>query len=118
MSNSIFSIHPYRPYSSSNGWVFDDPGTGLKAEAFVAGIPEMMNLAITEWNIPDDKLVCHFSAGKIPGKNVVHLQWISEEHGGNWYVWEEKELVGWFCPALFKYFPEAPKNLYIQFVEG
>lgn len=39
------------PYISCGTWVFDDPATGLKAEAFVLGIPAMIDriLALTAW---------------------------------------------------------------------
>lgn len=115
--NQIFSIHPYRPFVGSKGYVFDDVLAGLSGEPFVAGIPEMMNRAIELWNIDENKLICNFSAQKFPSSQLVHLEWLSEEYGGNWYVWKSEEMSGWFCPALFKYFPEAPKNLYIEFLQ-
>jgi hypothetical protein len=42
----------------------------------------------------------------------VKLDWRREEYGGNWYFRPEDNLDCWFCPALFKYFPEAPVCLY------
>ena len=37
-----------------------------------------------------------------------------EEGGGNVYRWTETGQEGWLCPALFKYFDQAPAKLYIQ----
>ena len=37
-----------------------------------------------------------------------------EESGGNIYHAEKLKLEGWLCPALLRYFPEAPKQLYVQ----
>lgn len=33
---------------------------------------------------------------------------------GNTYYCEALDMEGWLCPALFKYFEEAPKNLYAK----
>jgi len=30
---------------------------------------------------------------------------------------KELDLEGWLCPALLKYFEEAPQNIYAQFKE-
>ena len=38
--------------------------------------------------------------------------------GGNVYHWEEKNMEGWLCPALFAFFLEAPKELYVQVKAG
>jgi hypothetical protein len=32
----------------------------------------------------------------------------------NWYRSEEPAMEGWLCPALFRYFDEAPRNLYVK----
>ncbi|WP_017717610.1 DUF6717 family protein [Kamptonema formosum] len=39
---------------------------------------------------------------------------MAQEYGGNWYRWEGKNMEGWLCPALFKYFSEAPKKIYCK----
>jgi len=31
--------------------------------------------------------------------------------GGNWYFCPQLNMEGWLCPALFRYFGEAPKRL-------
>jgi hypothetical protein len=54
-----------------------------------------------------------FSHQPFPGYQV-HLTWAREEYGGNWYLWPEKKKEGWLCPALFKYFDAAPRDIYVQ----
>jgi hypothetical protein len=36
------------------------------------------------------------------------------EYGGNWYRWPDKGMEGWLCPALFKYFDQAPTELFVS----
>lgn len=43
--------------------------------------------------------------------NLEHLR---EETGGSWYRRQETGQEGWLCPALLRYFPEAPRTLYVQ----
>ena len=33
---------------------------------------------------------------------------------GNWYYSPELDMEGWLCPALLKYFDEAPRELFVQ----
>jgi hypothetical protein len=108
MNNSLFVIEPYR---SSGMWVFDDPRVGLEKEPFVAGMPEIIDLAVRD--IPDAAQGFHliFSANPFPGA-IIELEWAREEMSGNWYRWNAME--GWLCPALFHYFESAPSKLYVQ----
>lgn len=110
MSNSIFVI---KPYNWEGMWVFDDPNVGLVKEPFVSGADTMIDVATV--HIPNAKqgFIMVFSAGYFPDGKIV-LDWTREEGGGNVYRWAEKNMEGWLCPALFKYFDEAPKKLYIQ----
>lgn len=48
-----------------------------------------------------------------PGYRV-KLEWKREEYGGNWYYSAEFKMEGWLCPALFKYFEKAPKEIYVR----
>lgn len=108
--NSITAI---RPYWNDVTWVFDDPATGLVAEAFVSGIPEMIEILVREIPNARDGFRLLFSAGPFPGA-MGHLQWLREEFEGNWYRWADQGLEGWLCPALFKYFERAPRELYVR----
>ena len=42
------------------------------------------------------------------------LDWRRAEGGGNWYYSPELDMEGWLCPALFRYFSDAPASLYAQ----
>ena len=42
------------------------------------------------------------------------LEWRREEPGGNWYYSPRFGLKGWLCPALLKYFTEAPTEIYVK----
>ncbi|MCL4855278.1 MAG: hypothetical protein KJZ78_28280, partial [Bryobacteraceae bacterium] len=42
------------------------------------------------------------------------LEWVREEMEGNWYKADQPPMEGWLCPALFRYFEEAPPELYVQ----
>ncbi len=54
-----------------------------------------------------------FSGNPFPGYQA-QLVWVREEYGGHWYRWEPQNMEGWLCPALFKYFSEAPKIIYCK----
>ncbi len=109
-SNSILVIAPYR-YAGT--WVFDDPSRGLEREAFVSGIPEMIDRLVAD--IPDagKGFRLTFSAQEFPGYED-KLTWKRKGTTGNWYYSEECKSEGWLCPALFKFFSEAPKEIYVK----
>jgi len=108
--NAILTIRPYR---HNDMWVFDDPAVGLVREPFVSGIPEMIDLLVSD--IPDAARGFNmlFSAGSFPGAQA-SMEWVREDTGGNWYRWTDRNMEGWLCPALFKYFDSAPPRLYVR----
>lgn len=110
MSNSISVIFPYK-YEEM--WVFDDEAVGLSKEPFVSGMPQI--LAIATQDIPDANkgFALLFSKTPFPGYQL-KMEWKREEYGGNWYFWQEQNLEGWLCPALFKYFEETPLEIYCK----
>jgi hypothetical protein len=110
MKNSIFVI---KPYLWNGMWVFDDAAVGLVREPFVGGVPEMIRRATRGIPNAEQGFVAVFSAGYFPDAPIV-LDWVREEGGGNVYRWEETDQEGWLCPALLKYFDEAPAKLYVQ----
>jgi hypothetical protein len=113
MSNTN-SIQVLFPYKANDAWVFDDDRVGLVREPFVLGIDDMIEKIVE--NIPNAekgfKLL--FSDKKFPNADV-SLEWMYSEAGGNWYSSPELNMKGWLCPALFKYYSEAPKNLWAKF---
>jgi hypothetical protein len=108
--NSLFAIAPYK---FQGFWVFDDPAVGLCQEPFVSGADDIIDILTQD--IPDAasgfKLV--FSPQPFPGFTA-RFDWNRPELGGNWYVWTDRGIEGWLCPALFKYFETAPKALYVK----
>ena len=110
MSNAIHVIQPYRHAST---WVFDDPDVGLHKEPFVSGIPEMIDTLVA--NVPNalQGFRLLFSADPFPGYQV-DLVKVREEYQGVWYRWVGRDVQGWLCPALFRYFDRAPSRLYAR----
>ncbi len=108
--NSILVIHPYK---YEGVWVFDDPRVGLIREPFVAGADVILD-KITS-HIPDaaSGVTVLFSAQPFPGAQHEFV-WRREETGGNWYYSPALDIEGWLCPALFKYFDQAPQRIYAQ----
>ena len=54
-----------------------------------------------------------FSPEPFPGFPA-RPDWKRPEHGGNWYRWAERGIEGWLCPALFKYFETAPREIFVK----
>lgn len=110
MPNQINVIAPYWHHGT---WVFDDERTGLVQEPFVCGVPEMIDDLVRD--IPDARSGFRllFSAAPFPGYQR-KLTWLREEAGGNWYKADDPPMEGWLCPALFRYFDQAPPELYVK----
>lgn len=110
--NAIFVIKPYR---WEGMWVFDDERVGLVKEPFVGGADTLIDMAVEKKGIEgaDRGFLMVFSAGPFPDADL-ELTWVREELGGNVYAWSEAGQEGWLCPALLKYFDEAPVKLYVQ----
>ena len=106
MNNSIFVI---KPYKWEGLWVFDDANVSLVKEPFVGGADTMIDVVTT--NIPnaDKGFLAIFSASYFPDAQVV-LDWLRADGGGNVYRWKEKDMEGWLCPALLRYFPRHRRN--------
>jgi hypothetical protein len=112
-ANISNQIQVIAPYWHAGTWVFDDPDVGLTREPFVMGIPEMINDLVRD--IPDARLGFRllFSPSPFPGFQR-RVEWVREDMEGNWYRADEPPMEGWLCPALFRYFDEAPPQLYVK----
>lgn len=110
MSNAMMVIFPYR---CEHTWVFDDERVGLVREPFVSGIPQMIDILVSDIPNAEKGFKLLFSGNPFPGYQA-ELIWQRNEYGGNWYSWDQKNMEGWLCPALFKYFGEAPTKLYCK----
>ena len=109
-SNSLLVIAPYK---HAGTWVFDEPSRGLKQEPFVAGIPQMIDRLVTGIPNAEQGFRLSFSAQEFPG--YTHkLVWKRKDTSGNWYYCPQFDTEGWLCPALFRFFQEAPKEIYVK----
>jgi hypothetical protein len=101
------------PYSHEGMWVFDDAAVGLVKEPFVSGADLIIDRLAEQ--VPDARngFILIFSELPFPGHQV-SLEWLREECGGNVYRCNELDMVGWLCPALLKYFNDAPRELYAE----
>lgn len=108
--NAIMVIAPYR-YQGT--WVFDDASAGLVREPFVAGVPEMIDVIVKDIPGSDEGFRLLFSANAFPGYQK-KLVWLRGDGGGNYYRFEDDPMEGWICPAMFKYYSKAPKELYVK----
>jgi|TARA_B100001964_G_C14133705_1_gene554149 hypothetical protein len=114
MPNAIQVIFPY---FHQGMWVFDDEDVGLNKEPFVGGADTVIERAIEAKGITNAKegFRLIFSSGPFPDYDL-KLDWLREGDGGNWYRTDKFDLEGWLCPAMFRYFDEAPKALYARFL--
>ena len=109
------------PYWSGGTWVFDDPARGLAREPFVSGVPQMIDALVAGAGMDLAHARAHgfrllFSANPFPGYQRAYTRTRSE-YSGTWYRMDADDrsaAEGWLCPALFKYFPEAPQKLYAR----
>lgn len=104
-------IHPYK-YEGL--WVFDDDRVGLDKEPFVSGADDIIGKMVADIADAESGFNLLFSVIPFPGYDL-ELEWKREDSGGNWYSSFKLDMEGWLCPALFKYFDEAPAKLYAQF---
>jgi hypothetical protein len=108
--NSLLVIVPYK---HAGLWVFDDPSVGLRQKPFVSGADHIMDLLSENIPAAEKGFTLVFSAQAFPGYQA-HFIKSREEHSGVWYSWPERNVEGWLCPALFKYFPSAPQDIYVR----
>jgi hypothetical protein len=119
------------PYRLRNAWVFDDERTGLKEEAFVMGMSEMITRLVDVKQIPaaERGFSLTFAAEGFEHADV-ELIWLrcgdpevvpgqdgtAASFFGNWYegVVAGERMEGWLCPALSLYFQAAPRRIYLR----
>lgn len=112
MANQITVIAPY--WAEEVGtWVFDDAAKGLQQEPFVSGVPEMIDDLVSEIPAARGGFRLLFSPEPFPGCQR-KLTRVREEMGGNWYRADQPPTEGWLCPALFRYFDQAPEEIYVK----
>ena len=109
--NTIRTIQPYWEERVQT-WVFDDPAAGLVREPFISGIPAMIDFLTA--NIEDARsgFQLLFSNEPFPGYQF-ELHRANKAYGGWNYRVINPPMVGWLCPAMFRYFEDAPAIIYI-----
>lgn len=108
--NALFVIFPYK---HQGVWVFDDERVGLSREPFVSGADDILDVLAADVPDADNGIKLVFSATPFPGYTARFIRDRSE-YGGNWYRWREKGMEGWLCPALLKYFEQAPETIFVK----
>src|SRR5690349_265299 len=122
------TVYPY--LLDGTCWVFDDPRTGLKEEAFVLGASEMISRVVEAKGIASAARGFALTFDAAPFEHDVELTWLPAPDAarqlgdrgsdlpdvGNWYKANifGQEMIAWLCPALFLYFPQAPKTIYAK----
>ena len=119
------------PYLLGNTWVFDDPRTGVKEEAFVLGMSEMISRLVEAKGIPRAAKGFTLLFGLEPFEGAdAELTWLRSSDSevlpgkdgsasqicGNWYkgTVAGEEMEGWLCPALGLYFQAAPARMFVK----
>jgi hypothetical protein len=108
--NAIYVISPYEHHGM---WVFDDARVGLVEEPFVSGADTWIDHVVADIPNAEKGFTLIFSSTPFPGHQY-RLDWRRADAGGNWYYSPELDMEGWLCPALFRYFSDAPVSLYAQ----
>lgn len=99
-----------RPYRYSGLWYFDSPEVGLMCEGLTDGAPEVLLRACELAGINSN-----FIVGFTDTKFGMHcLDFVTPLWSGSQYRWADQNMVCWFCPALLKFFPEPPKQIYFS----
>lgn len=109
-ANALMVIVPYR---HAGTWVFDDLSARLVREPFVAGVPEMIDVLVKDIPGATNGFRLLFSAQPFPGYQK-KLTWLRGDMGGNYYKMADPPMEGWICPAMFRYYLTAPKDLYVK----
>ena len=112
----VLTLYPY--LLDGHCWVFDDERTGLKEEAFVLGMTEMISRVVEAKGIPqaDQGFAMSFSDRPFASHDA-ELDWLRPDPaGGNWYAGEivGERMEGWLCPALLLYFQDPPRRIFVR----
>lgn len=106
IANAIKTILAYK----WNGlWVFDEESVGLVKEPFVAGADTLLD-RISDGH---QSIVLIFSDIEFPDYHFSTVLVDTAPSGSNYYCPELDHNL-WLCPALFKFFPEAPQTIYVK----
>ncbi len=115
MKNSIFILQPTR--NRYGIWAFDDINTGLVQEPFVGDTNILIDNMVLEAGYTLEEaskgIALLFSPDPFQGhQSEIYL--IETTPYGSTYGNDKWDIEPWLCPALYKYFPQAPQRLFSQ----
>lgn len=113
--NSIFILYPER--TSFGIWVFDDESTGLVREPFVGETNTLIDNMVGDIKAEGSPIALLFSASSFPNYQV-KLELSNTSPSGTTYYSPKYKIFPWLCPAMFKYFPTAPEEMFACVVKG
>ena len=109
--NNVYVIYPKR--SPMGVWTFTDESVGLTNEPFVGIINQFMDYMTKDIENADNGFPLYFSESKLPNTKMT-LHKVEGDSNGTYYAFEELDMqIGWLCPALLKYFKDAPNIFYV-----
>lgn len=73
----------------------------------------MIDLLVTGIDNAEEGFSLYFSEQPFPGWQL-KVDRALPEAGGNWYILDGADKQGWLCPALLRYFTEAPATIYAK----
>jgi hypothetical protein len=85
----------------------------FRIASFVSGADTWIDRVVADIPNAENGFTLIFSSTPFPGHQY-RLDWRRAESGGNWYYSADLDMEGWLCPALFRYFSDAPASLYAQ----
>ena len=108
--NNINIIYPYKDHEHGP-WVFDDKRHGLSKEPFVGTANSIIDYLVRGLDDPQKGFSLVFSDRLFKDADL-SLELVGEESGGHTYYCPVLDAHGWLCPALMKYFKEAPQFIF------
>lgn len=103
-------ISPYR--TPDNGWVFDDPARGLVAEPLIAGADTLCDMLANG----AETFTVRFDDIPVKNADTLILTQGDSEKKESWYYSVRYNIIAYFCPALFRYFPSPPQKIYYSVI--
>ena len=94
-------------------WIYDDAAKGVVNEPFVMGADDFITELVRD--IPNARSGVRLLFASYPFEgHTVCLVHLCPKSGGEWYLWREKNMYGWFCGHFHDYFDLAPEVLYAK----
>lgn len=102
------------PYVSEGLWVFDDDSVGLLQEPFVAGIDRILDDMTAHIEGAVNGFLLEILASPLDGAQAQLVLIETDAEQWSHYALAGTDRTGALCPALFLYYDEAPRNLWLR----